>query len=212
MTVEIWSDIACPFCYIGKRRFERALEQFEGHAQVDVVWRSFQLDPDLKTDPGVDAAASLAARKGWSLEQTRQAQARVAQMAAGEGLDYHFERQIIANTFDAHRLLHLAKAYGKQNEVKEALFAAHFIEGKNIADAGVLTELGTALGLDAAEITAALASGDHADGVAQDIRLARDFGIQGVPFFVFDRKYAVSGAQEVGAFLSALRRAAAVEG
>lgn len=207
MTIEIWSDIACPFCFIGKRRFERALAQFDGKDTVEITWRSFQLDPELVTDPTIDAAAALAARKGWSLEQTQQAQAYVTQMAASEGLEYHFEQQVVANTYDAHRFTHFAKQYGKQLEAEEALFAAHFTQGKNIDDPEVLVELGAAIGLDPTAVKAALNSDAHADGVASDLQLAQQFGIQSVPFFVFDRKYAVSGAQEVGAFLQVMERA-----
>lgn len=208
MTIEIWSDIACPFCYIGKRRFERALAQFEKRSEVQIVWRSFQLDPDLATDPNASAIESLARRKGWTLEQTRQIQAQVAQMAAGEGLDYHFENQVLANTFDAHRLLHLAGQHGKQGEAQERLFAAHFCEGKNIADPVFLTETAANIGLDPAAAQQSLASDAFAEAVRSDIQLARQFGINGVPFFVFDRQYAVSGTQDSSAFLSALQQAA----
>ncbi|MBK8567296.1 MAG: DsbA family oxidoreductase [Saprospiraceae bacterium] len=206
MTVEIWSDIACPFCYIGKRRFERALAQFEGKNEVAVTWRSFQLDPTLETDPSISAVASLAEKKGWSLEQTHQAQAYVTQMAAGEGLAYYFDKQVVANTFDAHRLTHFAKQHGKQLEAEEAIFHAYFTEGKNIADHDALAEIGAAIGLDPVAVRAALASDAHVDGVGEDIQLAQQFGISSVPFFVFDRKYAVSGAQEVGAFLQVMER------
>ncbi len=207
MTIEIWSDIACPFCYIGKRRFERALAQFEGKDEVSVTWRSFQLDPTLETDPSISAVESLAEKKGWSLEQTRQAQAYVTQMATGEGLAYDFDRQVVANTFDAHRFTHFAKQHGKQIEAEEAIFHAYFTQGKNIADHGTLAELGAAIGLDPVAVRAALASDAHADGVGEDLQLARQFGISSVPFFVFNRKYAVSGAQEVGAFLQVLEQA-----
>lgn len=207
MTIEIWSDIACPFCYIGKRRFERALAQLEGKDEVSVTWRSFQLDPTLETDPSISAVESLAEKKGWSLEQTRQAQAYVTQMATGEGLAYDFDRQVVANTFDAHRFTHFAKQHGKQIEAEEAIFHAYFTQGKNIADHGTLAELGAAIGLDPVAVRAALASDAHADGVGEDLQLARQFGISSVPFFVFNRKYAVSGAQEVGAFLQVLEQA-----
>jgi predicted DsbA family dithiol-disulfide isomerase len=207
MTIEIWSDIACPFCYIGKRRFERALSQFEGKDEVSVTWRSFQLDPTLETDPSISAVESLAEKKGWSLEQTLQAQAYVTQMATGEGLAYDFDRQVVANTFDAHRFTHFAKQHGKQIEAEEAIFHAYFTQGKNIADHDTLADLGAAIGLDPVAVRAALASDAHADGVGEDLQLARQFGISSVPFFVFNRKYAVSGAQEVGAFLQVLEQA-----
>lgn len=207
MNVEIWSDIACPFCYIGKRRFERALAQFEGKDQVEITWRSFQLNPELVTEPSIGAAESLAKNKGWTLAQAQQAHAQVAQMAAGEGLAYNFDRQVVANTFDAHRFTHFAKQHGQQIEAEEALFAAHFTEGKDIADHDTLAGLGAAIGLDPVAVKAALASDDFADRVEEDILLARQFGISSVPFFVFDRKYAVSGAQEAGSFLQAFENA-----
>jgi predicted DsbA family dithiol-disulfide isomerase len=208
MQIEIWSDIMCPFCYIGKRRFERALAQFPGRDGVEVTWRSFQLDPGLETDPSINASASLAEKKGWSEAQAAQAQQQVAQMAAGEGLHYDFEKLVVANSFDAHRFTHLAKQHGKQSEAEEALFAAHFTEGKNMDDPQVLEALGAAIGLDPVAVRATLASDAFAEAVEEDIDLARQFGINGVPFFVFDRKYAVSGAQEPSVFLRTLEKAA----
>jgi predicted DsbA family dithiol-disulfide isomerase len=206
MTIEIWSDIACPFCYIGKRRFERALEQYEGKKDVQVIWRSFQLDPTVQTNPEMDATAMLAAKKGWSLEQTRQIQQNVTQMAAESGLEYHFDRLVVANTFDAHRFLHAAKKYGKQKEAGEAVFAGHFTHGKNIGDHAVLAEMGAAIGMDATALKQTLAGEEFGAAVAEDIELARQFGINSVPFFVFDRKHAVSGAQPESVFLGALQR------
>lgn len=208
MQIEIWSDIMCPFCYIGKRRFERALAQFPGRDGVEVTWRSFQLDPGLETDPSINAATSLAEKKGWTAAQAAQAQQQVAQMAAVEGLHYDFGRLVVANSFDAHRFTHLAKQHGKQSEAEEGLFAAHFTEGKNIDDPQVLEAIGAAIGLDPVAVRATLASDTFAEAVAEDIELARQFGINGVPFFVFDRKYAVSGAQEPSVFLRTLEKAA----
>jgi predicted DsbA family dithiol-disulfide isomerase len=209
MTVEIWSDVMCPFCYIGKRKFEAALAQFAGRDSVRVIWRSFQLNPDLQTDTSKTVAQSLAEQKGWTAEQTAEAIGQVSRMAKTVGLDYHFERAVVANSFDAHRFSQLAAAAGKQNEAEERLFAAYFSEGKNTADHRVLAEIGASIGLDVAAVLAALASEAQADAVRADIALAQQFGINAVPFFVFDRKFAVSGAQDAGVFLQTLEKAAA---
>lgn len=206
MTVEIWSDVVCPFCYIGKRRFEQALEQLKVGESVEVIWRSYQLDPELESDSSLNALQSLAERKGWSLEQATEAVQYVTEMAAEEGLPYHYDKTVVANTFDAHRFAHFAKQQGKQSEAEERLFAAYFTEGKNIADFGVLAEIGRAIGLDPVAVEKALTDGSFAEAVKQDIALARQFGVRGVPFFVFDRKYAVSGAQETAMFVQALER------
>jgi predicted DsbA family dithiol-disulfide isomerase len=209
MQVEIWSDVMCPFCYIGKRRFERALAQFEGKDAVEITWRSFQLDPGLETNTSLSAVQSLSQKKGWSEAQTKQTMGYVTQMAAGEGLSYHFDKAVVANSFDAHRFTHFAKHQGKQQEAEEALFLAYFTEGKNIADHAVLADMGAAIGLDPVALRLALDSDAYAEEVTQDILLARQFGINAVPFFVFDRKYGVSGAQEVGAFLQTMEKAQA---
>lgn len=208
MVVEIWSDVVCPFCYIGKRKFEAALAQFPGKDSVTVVWRSFQLDPDLKTEPGKSVEQSLSEKKGWSMQYTREMTRYVTDMATGVGLDYHFERTVVANSRDAHRFSHFARRHGKQNEAEEKLFSAYFIEGKNIADHQTLAEIAAAIGLDAAAVRTALASDAHAAELDHDIDLARQFGIGSVPFFVFDRKVAVSGAQDTSVFLQTLERAA----
>lgn len=206
MQVEIWSDIVCPFCYIGKRKFEQALEKFPQKDQVEIVWKSFQLDPDAPKT-GTDYLKNLSERKGWSLEQTRQITSNVSNMAAGVGLEYHFEKAISANSFDAHRLLHLAKKHGLQDEMEEALFKAHFVEGKNIADHPTLLQLGESVGLATAEITQVLESQAYADEVHLDIEVARQLRVNGVPFFVFDRRYGVSGAQDPIVFLQTLEKA-----
>ena len=206
ITVEIWSDVMCPFCYIGKRQFEAALAQFPQREQVEVVWRSFQLDPGLQTDPSKSVLQSLAENKGWSLAQTRQAMEQVTQMAASVGLTYDFERAVVANSFDAHRFTHLAKKHGLQNEAEERLFAAYFSEGKNTADHATLTQLGQDIGLQRAELEQALASEAFAEEVRQDIFRARQVGVNGVPFFVFQNKYAVSGARGSELFLQALEQ------
>jgi predicted DsbA family dithiol-disulfide isomerase len=209
MTVEIWSDVMCPFCYIGKRKFETALAQYAGRDSVTVIWRSFQLNPDLRTEPGKPLAQSLMEQKGWSQQQTDEMLAHVTNMAREAGLEYHFEKAVVANSFDAHRLSHLARAQGRQHEVEERLFAAYFTEGLNTADHATLTHIGTDSGLAAADVQAALAGDAHAADVQADVELARQFGINSVPFFVFDRKTAVSGAQDPSVFLRAMEQAAA---
>jgi predicted DsbA family dithiol-disulfide isomerase len=206
ITVEIWSDVMCPFCYIGKRKFEQALTQYTGKAKVEVIWRSFQLNPDLKTDTTKTVAQSLAEQKGWSMTETQQAFAQVTAMARTVGLEYNFDRAVVANSFDAHRLSHLAASNGQQNEVEEQLFSAYFTAGKNTADHQVLTDIGVAVGLNAEQVKEALTSDTYADAVRQDIELARQLGINAVPFFVFNRKYAVSGAQDTSIFLRTLEQ------
>lgn len=206
MQVEIWSDIVCPFCYIGKRKFEQALANFEHKDQVTVVWKSFQLDPDADA-MGTDYLQTLSSRKGWTLEQTRQITDNVRNMAQAVGLEYHFDRAISANSFDAHRFAYLAFEHGLQDAAEEALFKAHFSEGKNIADRGTLVQLGESIGLDAALVKQALESPAHEEAVQKDILEAQQLRISGVPFFVFDRKYAVSGAQAPEVFLSTLEQA-----
>ncbi len=207
MTVEIWSDVMCPFCYIGKRKFEAALAQFPQREQIEVVWKSFQLNPDLETDTSKSVQQSLAESKGWTLEQTDEAMSYVVNMAKGVGLTYHFDKAVVANSFDAHRFSHLAKKHGLQDEAEERLFAAYFTEGKNTADHEVLIQIGTEIGLDPSEVKKVLAGNDFAAEVEKDIEEARQFRISGVPFFVFDRKYAVSGAQDSKVFLETLQKA-----
>jgi predicted DsbA family dithiol-disulfide isomerase len=205
ITVEIWSDVVCPWCYIGKRRFEQALADFE--PDVDIVWRSFQLDPDSPTDEERGLVESFAARKGLGESQVRAMFAQVTEIAAGEGLAYDFDRVRAANTYDAHRLLHFAAAHGRQGELKERLLRAYFTEGEQVGDPEVLTRLAAEVGLDATQARRALADGAYTDEVRADIETAQAFGITGVPFFVFDRKFAVSGAQPTEVFTRALNAA-----
>lgn len=204
MTVEIFSDIMCPFCLLGKHRFASALARFAYRDDVDVVWRSFQLDPGLRTDPTITVNEYLARRKGIDIDDARRMNDQLARIGSQEGLVYNFDRVIPANTFDAHRLLHFAREQDKQSEMMERLFTAYFAEGKNVADPAVLTDLAHDVGLDPAVTAAMLASARYADDVRSDIREAAQFGINGVPFFVFDRRHAVSGAQGVSVFLQAL--------
>ncbi len=204
MKVEIWSDVMCPFCYIGKRRFEKALSEFPEKGKIEIEWKSFQLNPAMKTELGKSINEYLAEQKGWSLDYTNQMSAYVTAMAAEEGLEYHLDKAVVANSFDAHRLIQLAKKYHKGDEAEEQLFKAYFTEGKNIADHAVLSELGKSIGLDGIEIEQLLASNLFAEAVEQDSYESRQVGVQGVPFFVFNQQHAVSGAQDAKTFLSTL--------
>ncbi len=195
MKVEIWSDVVCPWCYIGKRRFESALADFEHRDQVEVIWRSYQLDPQASRASGEKVTEMLAQKYGVSLEQAAKMHARVSAVAAQEGLVYHLDQAQHANTFDAHRLLHLAAERGLQQEAEERFFHAYFTEGKALGDAETLVQLASELGIAEDEARAALDSDAYADAVRADIRRARMFGIQGVPFFAIDEQYGVSGAQ-----------------
>jgi predicted DsbA family dithiol-disulfide isomerase len=212
--VEIWSDVVCPWCYIGKRRFERALEQFDDAADVEVEWRSFQLNADHPRGEREPLEASLVAKLGGSIAQVREMNDRVTQLAAGEGLEYHLERYQVVNTFDAHRLTHLAKAVGLGPAVHERLLRAQLVEGEALDDVETLVRLGSEVGVPAADARHALESDAYAADVAADLGLARAFGITGVPFFVFDRRYGVSGAQPREVFAEVLEtaRAAAAAG
>lgn len=206
MKVEIWSDVMCPFCYIGKRKFEKALEQFPQKNNIEIVWKSFQLDPTTVTDPTLNTIDHLAEKKGWSKEQANETIAHVTGIAKQVGLDFHFDKAVVANSFDAHRLSHLAKKQGKQNDLEEKLFSAYFTEGKNTADHNTLIQIGTEIGLDKTEVSELLNSTLYTEEVERDIYEAQQVGVRGVPFFVLDRKYAVSGAQESSTFLQALTK------
>jgi predicted DsbA family dithiol-disulfide isomerase len=207
MKVQIWSDVMCPFCYIGKRRFEQALQQFNNNADIEVEWKSFQLNPHLKTDPSLNVTQYLADIKGWTIDHARQMNDHVTQMAAEVGLAYDFDKAIVANSFDAHRFAHLAKQNGKGEMAEEALFNAYFTEGKNIADHNTLAELGESIGLNKEIVEQTLATNQYAADVNEDIAQAQRYGISGVPFFVVDNKYGVSGAQAVPVFLQTLEKA-----
>jgi predicted DsbA family dithiol-disulfide isomerase len=202
LQVEIWSDVVCPWCYIGKRRFEAALNQFDG--DVEVTWRSFQLDPEAPAIREHTATEHLAAKYGMSVEQAEASHAQMTELAAQEGLEYHFEKARGGNSFDAHRLVHLATAHGKQDEAMERLMRAYFTEGVPIGDRAALTELATEIGLEAGE---ALDSDEYADAVRADEELAHRIGIRGVPFFVLDRRYGLSGAQPAEIIVQALEKA-----
>ncbi len=202
--IEIWSDIQCPFCYIGKRKIEKALDSFKEKDKVEIEWRSYQLDPDSTSQPGVDLYDYLAKRKGQTRDWAIEMHKNVTQMAKENGLDYHFENAILANSYNAHRLIHLAKKYKLGNEAEEKIFKAYFTEGKDIANIAMLTALGIELGLKEEELKEVLNSDKFGDEVRADIEEAQNIGVKGVPFFVFNRAYAISGAQPIEAFSQTL--------
>ena len=204
MKIEIWSDVVCPFCYIGKRRLEAALANFPHRDQVEIQWKSFELDPEYEPQPGHSMHASLAAKKGISEAQARQMGNQVTQMAAELGLTYDFDKAVPANTFLAHQVLHLASKAGLNNEGKERLFRAYYTEGQDLNDLETLVRLATEIGLDAAETRAALQAGTYANEVRYDEYQAQQINVRGVPFFVFEDKYAVSGAQPAELFSEVL--------
>lgn len=206
MKVEIWSDVMCPFCYIGKRKFEQALREFPQRDNVEIEWKSFQLNPSMMTDPSRNISEFLAEHKGISIAQAKQMNDRVTAMANEVGLHYDFDKAIVANSFDAHRLTHFAKNHGVQNALEELLFKAYFTEGKNTADHETLIAIGVEAGLNSDEIRTMLASSQFTDDVNNDIYEARQVGARGVPFFVFDNTYAVSGAQPSELFLQVLNK------
>ena len=207
LVVEIWSDVVCPWCYLGKRRLEAALEQFPHRDDVEVRWRSFQLDPQAPASRDVPADEHLAAKYQMSVEDARGLNAQMTELAAREGLEYHLDRTRGGNTFDAHRLIHLGAARGVQDAVKERLMRAYFTEGEPVGDHEALVRLAAEAGLDAAEARATLETDAYADDVRGDEELARRIGIQGVPYFVLDRRFGVSGAQPAEILVQAFERA-----
>ena len=204
MLVEIWSDVVCPWCYIGKRRFEAALSRFEHADDVEIVWRSFELDPDAPRDGTVDLVDHLARKYGTDAAGATQMLERVTAQAEGEGLDYRLDRAKRGSSFDAHRLLHAAAEQGKQHEMKERLLRAYFTEGVAIADRDELRRLAADVGVDASALDDEDA---YATEVRNDVRTARELGVSGVPFFAIDRRYGIAGAQDPETMLRALRQA-----
>ena len=206
LKIQIWSDIMCPFCYIGKRRIEEALSLFEHKNSVAIEWRSYQLDASFVASPDDNMVEHLAQKYGKGADWAQGMLDNMTQNAKTAGLDFHFEKSILANSFNAHRLLHLAKKYQLANDLEELLFKAYLTEGKNINDNNTLKELGVSVGLNPVEIDEVLNSDAYGNDVKQDIQNANSIGVQGVPFFVFDNKYAVSGAQPATAFLETLQK------
>jgi predicted DsbA family dithiol-disulfide isomerase len=213
ITVDIVSDAICPWCFIGKRRFERALKEAPSDIEVMLAWRPYQLNPDMPPE-GMDRKAYLAAKFGGDTRSERIYQA-VREAGAGEGIHFNFVGMMrTPNTINAHRLIGLAGRGGRQDPVVEALFRAYFLDGRDIGDAGTLVEIGAAAGLDAKVLADYFAGRDDVERVEAEDAMARRMGIQGVPCFIFNRKYAISGAQEPAAFLEVLdllRREAAAE-
>jgi predicted DsbA family dithiol-disulfide isomerase len=207
MKIEVWSDIMCPFCYIGKRRLEKALASFENKDQVQVVWKSFLLNPDMVTDPSQSNLEYLANVKGWSLQQAQQITDQVTAMAAEEGLEYHLEKAVVANAKTAHRLLQLAKTLGKGDLMKERLLKAYFTEGANIDDRATLLSLAVEAGIEEQRASHCLDSDEFTQAVDEDIYESRLIGVSGVPFFVLDRKFGISGAQPIELFEQTLKKA-----
>lgn len=207
MTVEIWSDVACPFCYMGKRKFELALEEFEDRDRIRVEWKSFQLQPDMETDTTIRIHDYLAQAKGFPVEEARRMNEQVTEAGRRVGLTYHFDQVVVANTFKAHNLLQVAKRQNLQNETEEALFKAYFTEGKNIDDIPTLIGIGKEAGLDVEGLEEILETEAFGPQARADMEEARQMGVRGVPFFVLNRKYGVSGAQEPTVFLQALQTA-----
>ena len=207
MKVEIWSDVVCPFCYIGKRKLEAALSEFKEASSIEITWKSFQLSPETRTDPGKNIHQYLAEHKRISLEQAKSLNNQVTNLAKQVGLVFNFDQAIPVNTFNAHRVLHLAKQHGLQEEAEEKLFKAYFTDGKNSDDPQTLMHLGSGISLDPAEVKQVLESNQYADEVRQDVAEAHKLGVRGVPFFLVDRKYAVSGAQDSKVFLETLEKA-----
>ncbi|MEY2423994.1 MAG: hypothetical protein QOI95_4061 [Acidimicrobiaceae bacterium] len=206
MRIEIWSDVVCPWCFIGKRRFEDALSRFPHADDVEVVWRSFELDPSAPFSNGVDNAARLAAKYGVSRDEAEGMLERMTRVADDEGLSFRLDIARSGRTFDAHRLLHLAAEYGLQDALKEALLSAYQEQGQHIADPDVLTNVAVEVGLDADEVRDVLTGDRYGAEVRADESEAQELGVQGVPFFVFDRRYAVSGAQPSDVLLEVLDR------
>ena len=207
MKVEIWSDVVCPWCYIGKRRFEAALERFDAADSVEITWRSFQLNPDYPVGSHETHDAYLAHKLGVSPAQIEQLNQRVVALAAAEGLDYHFETYVTVNTFDAHRVTHLAKALGLGLPIHERFLRAQLVEGEILDDPDTLVRLAAEVGVPETETRRVLASDAYAAEVRGDIEEARAIGVNGVPFFVLDRRYGISGAQPAELFLEALQAA-----
>jgi predicted DsbA family dithiol-disulfide isomerase len=207
MQVEIWSDVVCPWCYLGKRRFERALGSFDHRDEVEVVYRSFELDPSAAPGVSTPTVELLASKYGMSVAQATAAQRQMEQRAAQDGLAFRMDGLRSGNTRDAHRLLQLARTHDRQAELAERLHRAYFIEQASVFDHASLAQLAVDAGLDRDEVLKVLAGEDYGDAVDADEAMARSLGANGVPFFVIDRRYGISGAQPTEVFAQALDRA-----
>jgi len=206
MKVEIWSDFVCPFCYIGKRRLEHAMDQFEHNDKIVVEFKSYQLDPNARHIPGKDFYETFSELKGMPLGQVKAMNQQVGEQAKQVGLEYHFDTMKYANTFDAHRVVKYAEEKGKGNELTERLLYAYFTESKLLSDYDTLISLAGEFDLDEAEVKEVLETSKYSKAVREDIVTAQQIGVQGVPFFVFNEKYAVSGAQPEEVFTQVLEK------
>jgi predicted DsbA family dithiol-disulfide isomerase len=207
MKIEIWSDVMCPFCYIGKRHFEKALVGLPAKEHIEIEWKSFQLNPDMTSEPGVKIHQYLSRVKGVSIQQAESMNQHVTAMAAESGLQYDMDKVVIGNSHDAHRIIQLAKTKNLGDQAEEFFFKSYFCEGKDIADHAFLQSAGEAIGLSSSEVKEVLTTDAFSDAVKNDIQEAAQLGIQGVPFFVIDRKYGISGAQPVEVFMNTLEKA-----
>ncbi len=207
MKIEIWSDIACPWCYIGKRRFESALAEFAHRDALDIVWRSFELDPNAPPRQARPTVELLATKYGMTVAKAQAMMDGMTATGAAEGVTFRFDRSVSGNTFDAHRLIHFAAAHDVRDQMVERLFAAYFTDGEAMGDHETLMRLAAEVSLDAAAVGSMLAGDAFASDVRDDEARARDFGITGVPFFAIDEKYGISGAQPASAILGALTEA-----
>jgi len=211
MRVDVWSDVVCPWCYVGKARFEKALNAFGHRDEIEVVFRSFELDSDRRGDRGETVLSMLSEKYGMTEDQARAADTRVAGLARAEGLGFDSNRPV-GNTFDIHRVIHLGLQKGLQRELITAVNEAYFAQARQVFDRDVITEVAAGAGLDAGAVGEVLDGDAYADAVRQDELLARELGISGVPFFVFDMALGVSGAQPIETFTSALNQAWADRG
>lgn len=206
LKIQIWSDIMCPFCYIGKRRLENAISQFGHQDAIEIEWKSFQLDPNFIASDDDNLVEHLAEKyrkdKDWAIEMLE----NMTQNAANSGLEFHFEKSVMANSLNAHRLLHLAKKQSLGSELKELLFKAYFTDGKDVNNKETLKQLGIQVGLNVDKVDEILNSNSFTREVEEDMQMAQKIGVQGVPFFVFDNKYAISGAQHVETFVKTLEK------
>ncbi len=206
MKVEIWSDVACPFCYIGKKKFETALEQFTGKDDVEIIYRSFELDPNAPIEVDQDVHDMLAAKYGMTREKAQEMNRNVEQQANAIGLPFDADGMKLTNTHNAHRLAHLADEQGKMGEMTDRLYQAYFAEAKHVGDQDTLKKLAADIGLDEADVASVLSSDKYSDKVRADQQEAARLGIRGVPYFVIDRKYGISGAQPSETFLQTLEK------
>lgn len=207
MVIEVWSDVVCPFCYIGKRRLEEALAQFKHSNQVKVEYKSFELNPDAKVDYEEDTPTLLAKKYGTTVEQMKQMNQQLSEQAREVGLTYHLNEVKTTNTLNAHRLIQLAKSQGKENEMVERLFKAYFTEVKHVGEIEVLTELALEIGLGEKDVQSLFETSQFETEVRAQEQEAHQIGVTGVPFYVINRKYAISGAQPTSVFLEAMEKA-----